>query len=92
MTDFIDNWGIPNRPDHSWNEYDLLTLWKSCHVEMTTVQENAFLANPIIHEIIKFNTYEISACFNFSSDLEDAIEALRRIDYKGNDDFEIEQE
>lgn len=87
MGDFIDQWGIPNRPDHDWNEYDLLRVWQSGHVEMTTGEEREFLTNPLLQEILKFNQLEIINCFGFSSTVEYALEALTQIDIQF-DDFE----
>lgn len=80
MSDFIDSWGIPDRPDHEWNEYDLLRVWKSAHVEMSKEEEADFLSNQSLLEILKFNVDEIVTCLGFSSTIEDALTALNEID------------
>jgi len=80
VSDFISEWGIPHRPDHEWNEYDLLRVWESGHVPMTEEEKKEFITNPILNEVLKFNVDEIVTCFGFSSDVEYALSALREID------------
>lgn len=89
MGDFIDQWGIPNRPDHDWNEYDLLRVWQSGHVEMSQQEEKEFIASPLLLEALKFNKSEIVTCFGFSSDLEYAVAALKDIDFYSQESEEI---
>ena len=90
MGDFIDQWGIPNRPDHDWNEYDLLRVWQSGHVEMTQQEEREFLVNPLLQEVLKFNQAEIVNCLGFSSNIEDALMALNEIDLPVPEEIMIE--
>jgi len=89
MGDFIDQWGIPNRPDHDWNEYDLLRVWQSGHVEMNQEEEKEFLTNPLLLEALKFNMAEIVTCFGFSSNIEYALGALKEIDIPFDESEEL---